>query len=439
VRRSLLALLLVPTLLAGSARAGMYFPPAPDTHPVWSPDSTAIVYYKAGEGLRVVSPDGSGNRLLSGIPQSPYFAFSPTWHWLAIPVYQGTPNAFHLDLMRPDGSERRTLATDARPVDPAFSPDGTRVAYAAADGLRVVGIDGGASTRISSEDAVHFAWSPDGIRVAYDTLRSPHVAVAQADGSAVVQGASAASGPAWSPSGQLAFFRMENGRPYLVVDTRRYAIRRWSSARPIWNDDGTAIFYAGGDWLYRIDLATQETARMQHAGLDLARSPDGRFVYAAGGDCADRIGLYVDGARITSDCHVYGTPGPDRIVANGPLYLRVEGLGGDDVLVGNGAAYVGVALDGGAGNDVLRGSWWRDVLDGGPGNDVIRGGPSGDRITGGPGRDRLYGQGGRDTIYARDGERDVVDCGTTIDGSPEHDVASVDKVDVVRNCELVKR
>ena len=94
--------------------------------------------------------------------------------------------------------------------------------------------------------------------------------------------------------------------------------------------------------------------------------------------CGDRTGIYVDGKRITSDCHVYGTNGSDVLFSSSVLYEVVEGLGGNDTLIARGAAYIGDELDGGDGNDVLRGGFWPERLEGGNGDDTIYGGGNGD-------------------------------------------------------------
>jgi Ca2+-binding RTX toxin-like protein len=92
--------------------------------------------------------------------------------------------------------------------------------------------------------------------------------------------------------------------------------------------------------------------------------------------------------------------------------------------------------------DVLRGTAGRDRLDGRGGNDVLwglggvdilLGGAGNDRLIGGAGKDQLLGGAGNDRLEARDHARDVVNCG------PGKDTAVVDRVDVVRGCELVKR
>jgi Ca2+-binding RTX toxin-like protein len=90
-------------------------------------------------------------------------------------------------------------------------------------------------------------------------------------------------------------------------------------------------------------------------------------------------------------------------------------------------------LVGTARNDLLYGLRGNDVLLGGKGNDVLSGGPGNDVLDGGTGLDRLYGGPGNDTLRARDGQRDVVDCG------PGRDAATVDRLDRVSGCEIVRR
>lgn len=74
-----------------------------------------------------------------------------------------------VELVRPDGSDGRLLVTGR---DPAWSPDGARVYYAAADGIRSVGVDGGSeSLLVATAGGREPAVSPDGTRLAF-TRRS---------------------------------------------------------------------------------------------------------------------------------------------------------------------------------------------------------------------------------------------------------------------------
>jgi hypothetical protein len=439
-------LLVLVALLAAApvARAGLYLPPPSDVQPAWSPDGTQLAYFGYGRGIRIVGADGSGDHAVPNAPLTPQYAFSPDWRRLAFVAYQRTPNAYTLDVMNVDGSGRRVLAQPAGAAAPAFSPDGKRVAYANADGVWVVGVDGGAPTAVEPRPATDLAWSPDGTRIAYTvSAQPPHVEAARADGSGVVDVAADGSfRPAWSPDGRtVAYF--QGGTLRTGFAGAAYTLRGGRPAgRPAWSRDGLAVYYATKR-LYRLDLVAGREQEIGPASPDVALAPDGAtHAYSGTGDCGDRAGIYVGARRLTSDCHVYGPDRTDRLASSARLYQVVDGRGGDDVLTARGAPYVGDELDGGAGNDILRGGSLPDRLDGGAGADAIFGGVDHDTIRGGPGRDRIYGQGGSDHVYTRDGERDLVDCGTNVgrtNKTPELDRAYVDRFDVVAHCEKVFR
>jgi Tol biopolymer transport system component len=460
IRIGLVAVLGAAALVLPAAQGGLYSPPPPDVHPVWSPDASTIAFYRFGvpdqSGVRVVLPDGSGDRRLAGVPSTRFFAFSRDWKQLALVVFQGTTSGDELDVVAPEQGPVRVLATNAfATVDPAFSPDGSRIAYAGRDGIWTIPVNGGLPVRIADEFGKDLAWSPDGTRVAYDVNdAAAPVKIAQADGGGTVPVSTRPStGPAWSPDGKtLAYFSTEGGaRVWTETGGKAtsFPIHGWSGPHPLWSFGGT-LFYANGGGLNRLDLVSGETNRIGPAGGDVSLAPDGsRYAYTAIGECGDRVGVYVrtvaaNGAarRITNDCHVYGTNGPDHLTSSASLYEIVAGRGGNDTIVARGAPYVGDELDGGPGNDFLRGGYWPEVLNGGPGDDTIYAGVNRDTLRGGPGRDSLYGQGGTDRIYARDSARDVGDCGRNTgktNTTPERDTAYVDRLDVVKNCERVFR
>jgi dipeptidyl aminopeptidase/acylaminoacyl peptidase len=462
MRRLLLASIVVAAvapLLA--AQGGIYVPPVSDFFPVWSPDATAIVYWRgfsaagADDGPHVVNPDGTHDRRLAGLPAAQSFAFDATWKQIAF-----ADNA-KLEVMKPDGTARRVVATEVSEQTPAFSPDGSSLAYVSPDGVHVVGADGTGARRLTTEPPAFnpgFVWSPDGSRLAYTGLtaggRSEVVVANVATGAGAAVYADGASGPSWSPDGaQLAFFRDgPNGAAAVVVvgpaGTRTTTIQPIHNDRPLWTSDGASLVFSSGKALRRLDLASGKSVAIGPPSTSVALFGDREVAYSAAGVCADRIGIYVAPIappsvprRITNDCHVYGTPGPDRLTSSDVVFEIVDGRGGDDVLVGRAAPYVGDSLVGGSGNDILRGDSAGEKLDGGTGNDRIDGGAGPDTIIGGPGADSLHGQGGRDTIYARDGQRDIVDCGTNASAftRKELDTAYVDRRDVVRHCERVFR
>ena len=452
MQRGLLIGCVAALTFTATATAGFYSPPPGDTKPVWSPDGSAIVYYRQREGLHVVDPDGAHDRLLSGLPNSPNFAFSSDWHWLALAAYEGVPAQAAITVLRPDGSERRVLAHGACCVDPAFSPDGSRVAYEDGGGIWVAGIDGASPPLEVAVAGVNAEWAPNGRVIAYtvQTLTGPHVVLNALDGTGIWDigtaylGAAPTRGPAWSRDGRLAFVA---GAPTRIAvydfATSTLKLTRVDSAASLeWSPDGTRILFSQHG-LSSLDVATGTVSSVAPSATAGDWSPSGtRLAYSATAECGDRAGIYVDAVRITNDCRVYGTDGPDTIRSSNELFQIVLGLGGDDTLIARGGPYVGDELDGGDGNDLLRGGPWPDRLLGGTGNDTLLGGVNGDRLTGGPGNDILRGQGGQDVLFSRDGEADLVDCGTNTwktNKALENDKAYVDQFDLVVRCEKVFR
>jgi len=74
--------------------------------------------------------------------------------------------------MNADGSERRNLTRDAAmDYSPAWSPDGTQIAFASSRGGKfptvwVMNQDGSNARRVGTVDGEYPAWSPDGRRIA---------------------------------------------------------------------------------------------------------------------------------------------------------------------------------------------------------------------------------------------------------------------------------
>jgi hypothetical protein len=117
---------------------------------------------------------------------------------------------------------------------------------------------------------------------------------------------------------------------------------------------------------------------------------------------------------------VTGTNAPNTLrgTAGGDL---MRGLGGDDTLN---------AL---RGNDCLDGGTGIDQLNANAGDDELIGGDGNDRLAAGVGQDVVVGGLGFDRVYAADGAVDQIDC-----GAGANDIATVDAIDVVVNCERVR-
>jgi Tol biopolymer transport system component len=160
--------------------------------------------HDAPEGVRAIGSGGGGDRLLFP-PLANDPSYSPDGTRIAWSGYPG----FGLSAIRVSSSDGTgdTVLTQAEPVtgeglafDPSWSPDGTRIAFARlsqrASGtgptldfeIWVMNADGSNQTRLTSvaQDDRDPAWSPDGTKIAWSRARTTRTElwVMSADGSA---------------------------------------------------------------------------------------------------------------------------------------------------------------------------------------------------------------------------------------------------------------
>jgi serine/threonine protein kinase/Tol biopolymer transport system component len=255
----------------------------------------------------------------------------------------GLPQVF---LMNADGSGDLQPLTNMvyGACQPAWSPDGLRLVVVSPcparqgryPGAKLYIINGGGSgmpSELPSVEGGDFdpAWSPDGTHIAFTSLRNgdPQVYVLQLDDNIVTRLTEASSDlrqpkwsmqPAWSPDGTQIVYTgygplTDALQIWVMSDTgqsRRFLIPRgpylWNFL-PAWSPDGNTILFgetSGDQQLGWLMLFNNQTSNVVHLrppafGTHGAYSPDGMWVIYESKDNQDLYRLDYDIFRLKSD------------------------------------------------------------------------------------------------------------------------------------------
>lgn len=216
----------------------------------------------------------------------------------------------------------RLTRDQGRCTSPSLSPDGTRVAYARRQGVNWdiwVRDAGGAESRDitagSNSDNVQPAFSPDGLRIAFRSSRDGGgIFLAGVADGRVRKIADFGYHPAWSPDGKQiavstetfiepAEFSPTRRSRIFVIDVASGAMSAltgpgYDAIQPAWSPNGRRIAFwgasSGGEvnlWTIAVDRPPAETRPMavttdQWTEWSPAWSPDGRYLYYS----SDRAG-----------------------------------------------------------------------------------------------------------------------------------------------------
>jgi Tol biopolymer transport system component len=141
----------------------------------WSPAGDLIAAGRGGKyggGLEVMRPDGSNRRTLVFHNGLDHPSFSPDGKWLAFDQYgQQALGGYHEQQMiiGVDGKNAHPLGSGAPAGDPAWSPDGNQIVIAQS-ALTIVGSDGSFVRKIDGPPQTILSdpsWSPDGTWISF--------------------------------------------------------------------------------------------------------------------------------------------------------------------------------------------------------------------------------------------------------------------------------
>jgi Tol biopolymer transport system component len=144
--------------------------PATDTAPSWSPDGTSIAFESSRDQALTGNPwslfavslrTGMIGRIIPGSLNNDLEPdWGPSGTKLVFLRTFGYPD-YRIYTVNRDGSGEQEIVHDLSPVEiPAFSPDGTQIAYLGHGGLSLVNADGSNPHLILSTTLRGFSWEP---------------------------------------------------------------------------------------------------------------------------------------------------------------------------------------------------------------------------------------------------------------------------------------
>jgi Tol biopolymer transport system component len=216
----------------GSGERRLTNSPGLDGFPAWSSDGERLAFSSARDGgqseMYVMDANGSEQRRLTHTPEAEFFfAWSPDGEGLAYTTYASDYNE-NVWVMDANGSNRKQLASGSLP---SWSPNGERIAYTAYSGdrpyLAVMNADGSEQRRLGDVSLIRRltgtaaaeeepAWSPDGHKIAFASMDDGEIYAMKVNGSARTRLTNTPGydhwPPTWSPDGTRIAFTSEDSK-----------------------------------------------------------------------------------------------------------------------------------------------------------------------------------------------------------------------------------
>ena len=312
--------------------------------PIWSSDGSKIVFSRYPSGVFVVEADGSHLWSLPlDVPLGVGYregnfaaAISPDGNRVVYSVVKGSKRS-NLFVSNLDGGDLRKLTDDkGNDYYPAWSPDGTRIAFIS-DRTTSTSVPGAHLFVIASDGSdlrelvrtvglwhIPPVWSPDGTRIAFVALDYPieggeryTVHTIQPDGLGLTSLGESASGVTWSPDGtRIAFIAREGHIDSLITvepdGSEKVALHSFGSSTEafydnvLWSPDGSEILYGASDLYEQIGVQVVIVGT-DGSGPRRVSVPDGRYKIISAAWSPDNSKIAFHLASEYSDIVLYTT------------------------------------------------------------------------------------------------------------------------------------
>ncbi|MCI0556137.1 MAG: hypothetical protein L0287_34785 [Anaerolineae bacterium] len=204
----------------------------------WSPSGSKLAHDIYGVDLIVVNTDGSNPTLLNiGAIGSSY-----CWSQNETKILFSALNTIYsVD------TQTEAVMKITQGHSPAISPKGDELAFVRGPFLYVSKLDGSGENMVSGSYVRDPAWSPDGERIAYlDAAGGLWVVNRTGEGNQrIVGGANIAAAPSWSPDASKLTYSGDGGVFIVNADGSGNMQIASNGNRPQWSPDGACITYHG--------------------------------------------------------------------------------------------------------------------------------------------------------------------------------------------------
>jgi TolB protein len=250
--------------------------------------------------IHTVKTDGSDDKQLTNTAYSNFFpGYSPDGTQIVYVAQLPPSGNPQIVTMNADGTNPVAITTDDTTASetPAWSPDGSKIAFAKAPAdysttfrIYTANADGSNPTALTDGTgyAVSPSWKNDGTKLAY-VCDGDQICVMDADGAHNMQltsGSSNHTSPSFSPDGtQIAYINIATGYVQTIIvmnadgsNPHTISTSTTDADHVSWSPDGTKLLFDASD-------ATQGVTRIYYINLDgtgeTVVSPDNQFAFVS--------------------------------------------------------------------------------------------------------------------------------------------------------------